>query len=97
MEIRQGWDRYDALEAYQRLRLSSDVLQQAYAGIRWTQRTEHRVKTSVFFCGGSALLARYPTQLGKTAVLRYSQNPFFIGAGFAFRWDWRTKPAGHER
>jgi len=97
VEIQQGWDRYDALETYQRLPLSSDTLQQPYAGIRWTTRSDRTLKPSVFVFGGPALVGKDPTPLGKAAVLRYSANPFYIGTGFAFQWDWHSKPAGRVR
>ncbi len=91
VEIQQGWDRYDALEKYQTLQLSSDVLQQAYAGIRWTKGSEWKFKPSVFVYGGPALVGTDPTSLGKTAVLTYRHNPFFVGSGVAFQWDWHSK------
>jgi hypothetical protein len=83
VEIQQGWDRYDSLETYQRLPLSSDVLQQAYAGVRWTARTEGRWKRSIIVLAGPAMVAKQPTALGAAASIRYGQHPFFLTAGVA--------------
>ncbi len=77
VEIQQGWDRYDALETYKTLRLSSDALQQPYAGIRWIVRSGQVFNPSVYFVGGPALLADTPNPFGNGSHNSVRVEPVF--------------------
>lgn len=88
VEIQQGWDRYDALETYQTLRLSTDTLQQPYAGLRWSGRSDQVFKPSVYLIGGPTLVATHLTATGTGVTIQYASSPCFIGAGVGLAWDW---------
>jgi hypothetical protein len=88
VEIQQGWDRYDALETHQTLRLSTDTLQQPCAGLRWSGRSDQVFKPSVYLIGGPTLVATHLTATETGVTIQYASSPYFIGAGVGLAWDW---------
>ena len=73
---------------------ASTVIRYPAAALRGTSldgASDRAFKPSVFVYGGPALVETTPTALGKAVVLQYKPNPFFIGTGVAFQWDWRSR------
>ncbi len=82
VSILTGWDRYNSLSSDQRIPLSSDEMDEPYAGIRFAWNGGG-IRQAIILNGGPALVTKNPTALGKAAVLDYTGNPYFITVAFS--------------